>query len=134
MSGEVSFDVVSEFDAQELRNALDQVRRETAQRYDFRGATVDLQQGKGEQVVKDLRAMLEKGDSPVPQDVLLHELGMALEQLKRPQEAVQAYQRILDEFPQSPYRPEAQQKVTALDPTRAASPFGGLQGIPGFPG
>jgi uncharacterized protein YajQ (UPF0234 family) len=43
MSGEVSFDVVSEFDAQELRNALDQVRRETIQRYDFRGATVDLQ-------------------------------------------------------------------------------------------
>ena len=48
MSGEASFDVVSEFDAQELRNALDQVRRETQQRYDFRGATVDLQQGKDE--------------------------------------------------------------------------------------
>ena len=48
MSGEVSFDVVSEFDAQELRNALDQVRRETQQRYDFRGATVDLEQGKDE--------------------------------------------------------------------------------------
>lgn len=48
MSGEVSFDVVSEFDAQELRNALDQVRRETQQRFDFRGATVDLQQGKDE--------------------------------------------------------------------------------------
>ncbi len=51
MSGEVSFDVVSEFDAQELRNALDQVRRETLQRYDFRGATVDLQQGKDELVL-----------------------------------------------------------------------------------
>ena len=48
MSGEASFDVVSEFDAQELRNALDQVRRETIQRYDFRGATVDLEQGKDE--------------------------------------------------------------------------------------
>jgi uncharacterized protein YajQ (UPF0234 family) len=48
MSGEVSFDVVSEFDAQELRNALDQVRREAGQRYDFRGATVDLQQGRDE--------------------------------------------------------------------------------------
>ena len=48
MSGEVSFDVVSEFDAQELRNALDQVRRETTQRYDFRGATVDLEQAKDE--------------------------------------------------------------------------------------
>ena len=30
MAGEVSFDVVSEFDDQELRNALDQVRREVA--------------------------------------------------------------------------------------------------------
>jgi uncharacterized protein YajQ (UPF0234 family) len=48
MSGEASFDVVSEFDAQELRNALDQVRRETIQRYDFRGATVELEQGKDE--------------------------------------------------------------------------------------
>jgi cyclic-di-GMP-binding protein len=48
MSGESSFDVVSEFDVQELRNALDQVRREVAQRYDFRGATVELEQGKDE--------------------------------------------------------------------------------------
>ena len=51
MSGEVSFDVVSEFDAMEMRNALDQVRRETAQRYDFRGATVALEQGKDELVL-----------------------------------------------------------------------------------
>ena len=48
MAGEVSFDVVSDFDLQELRNALDQVRREVAQRYDFRGATVELEQGKDE--------------------------------------------------------------------------------------
>ena len=48
MSGEVSFDVVSEFDAMELRNALDQVRREAGQRFDFRGATVDIEQGKDE--------------------------------------------------------------------------------------
>src|SRR5687768_9703609 len=48
MAGEVSFDVVSDFDEQELRNALDQVRREVGQRYDFKGVTVDLEQGKGE--------------------------------------------------------------------------------------
>lgn len=48
MAGDVSFDVVSDFDAQELRNALDQVRREVAQRYDFRGVTVDLEQGRDE--------------------------------------------------------------------------------------
>lgn len=48
MAGDVSFDVVSDFDEQELRNALDQVRREVTQRYDFKGVTVDLEQGKTE--------------------------------------------------------------------------------------
>ena len=48
MAGESSFDVVSDFDEQELRNALDQVRREVQQRYDFKGVTVDLAQGKTE--------------------------------------------------------------------------------------
>ena len=48
MAGDVSFDVVSDFDEQELRNALDQVRREVQQRYDFKGVTVDLTQAKDE--------------------------------------------------------------------------------------
>jgi uncharacterized protein YajQ (UPF0234 family) len=46
LAGESSFDVVSDFDEQELRNALDQVRREVQQRFDFKGVTVDLTQGK----------------------------------------------------------------------------------------
>jgi len=96
---------------------------------------LDRKQGKGEEVVKDLRAMLEKGDAPLPQDVILHELGLTLEELKRPQEAIQSYQRILDEFPQSPFRGDAQQKVAALDPTRPQAPGASpLGGIPGFPG
>jgi uncharacterized protein YajQ (UPF0234 family) len=33
---EFSFDVVSEFDAAELTNALDQARREVGTRYDFK--------------------------------------------------------------------------------------------------
>lgn len=48
MAGDVSFDVVSDFDEQELRNALDQVRREVQQRFDFKGATVELVQGRTE--------------------------------------------------------------------------------------
>ena len=51
MAGEVSFDVVSDFDEQELRNALDQVRREVQQRYDFKGATVELTQDEDEIVL-----------------------------------------------------------------------------------
>lgn len=48
MAGEVSFDVVSDFDHQELVNALDQVRREVAARFDFRNVPVQLDLGKDE--------------------------------------------------------------------------------------
>ncbi len=48
MAGDASFDVVSDFDEQELRNALDQVRREVGQRFDFKGVTVELTQAKEE--------------------------------------------------------------------------------------
>jgi uncharacterized protein YajQ (UPF0234 family) len=39
-----SFDVVSEIDQQEIRNAVDQASREVATRYDFKGtdSSVDL--------------------------------------------------------------------------------------------
>ncbi|HEY3334255.1 MAG TPA: YajQ family cyclic di-GMP-binding protein [Candidatus Limnocylindrales bacterium] len=59
MAGDVSFDVVSDFDEQELRNALDQVRREVQQRYDFKGAHVDVAQEKERIVLvtdSDMRA------------------------------------------------------------------------------
>jgi uncharacterized protein YajQ (UPF0234 family) len=59
MAGDISFDVVSDFDEQELRNALDQVRREVQQRYDFKGAHVDLAQEKTQIVLvtdSDMRA------------------------------------------------------------------------------
>jgi uncharacterized protein YajQ (UPF0234 family) len=59
MAGDVSFDVVSDFDEQELRNALDQVRREVIQRYDFKGAHVDLNQEKDQLMLvtdSDMRA------------------------------------------------------------------------------
>lgn len=48
MAGESSFDVVSDFDQQELVNALDQVRREIATRYDFKGSRSTLELGKTE--------------------------------------------------------------------------------------
>jgi uncharacterized protein YajQ (UPF0234 family) len=48
MAGGSSFDVVSDFDQQELVNALDQVRREIATRYDFKGSRSTLELGKAE--------------------------------------------------------------------------------------
>lgn len=52
MAGDASFDVVSDFDRQELVNALDQARREIATRYDFKGAKADIELGKDELVIK----------------------------------------------------------------------------------
>ena len=55
MAGDQSFDVVSDFDEQELRNALDQVRREVGTRFDFKGVTVELTQTKDELILRDRR-------------------------------------------------------------------------------
>jgi uncharacterized protein YajQ (UPF0234 family) len=52
MAGDVSFDVVSDFDRQELVNALDQARREIMTRYDFKGATAEVELGKDEIVIR----------------------------------------------------------------------------------
>lgn len=48
MAADASFDIVSDFDQQELVNALDQVRREVATRYDFKGSKVAIELGKDE--------------------------------------------------------------------------------------
>ena len=42
MASTFSFDIVSRFDRQELRNAVDQTRREIDTRYDLKGTKTDL--------------------------------------------------------------------------------------------
>ncbi len=46
MASDSSVDLVSDFDQQELVNALDQARREIATRYDFKGSKVAFELGK----------------------------------------------------------------------------------------
>ena len=72
MAKESSFDVVSEVDLQEVRNAVDQARREISQRFDFKntGSSVELSKDGGaeaivvrsntEQKVKDCVKVLEE--------------------------------------------------------------------------
>lgn len=47
-----SFDVVSEVDLHEVRNAVDQANREVAQRFDFKGIDASFELGDGEIVLK----------------------------------------------------------------------------------
>jgi uncharacterized protein YajQ (UPF0234 family) len=71
MAKEASFDVVSEVDLQEVRNAVDQAKREITQRFDFKntGSSIDLSEDKEptivlrsntEQKVKDCLKVLEE--------------------------------------------------------------------------
>src|SRR3990170_2021222 len=72
MAKDSSFDVVSEVDLQEVRNAVDQAAREISQRFDFKGtgSSVELQAEKEsttitiksntEQKVKDSLKVLEE--------------------------------------------------------------------------
>ena len=63
-----SFDVVSEVDLQEVRNAVDQVHREVVNRYDFKGTASTIELGEGaitlatssEERLKALRTVLEE--------------------------------------------------------------------------
>jgi hypothetical protein len=45
MASEYSFDIVAQFDLQEVRNAVDQVKREISTRYDFRGTNASVELG-----------------------------------------------------------------------------------------
>src|ERR671936_2260405 len=42
MAAQASFDITSTIDFQEVDNALNQARKEVGQRYDFKGATADI--------------------------------------------------------------------------------------------
>jgi cyclic-di-GMP-binding protein len=46
-----SFDVTSTIDLQEVDNALNQARKEIAQRYDFKGARADIDFNRGENTI-----------------------------------------------------------------------------------
>ena len=72
MAKEASFDVVSEVDLQEVRNAVDQTKREISTRFDFKGTGSDIElsvetdkqtivlKSGTEQKVKDIMKVLEE--------------------------------------------------------------------------
>lgn len=88
---------------------------------------LDRQEKKGEELATRLKALLEEEEPGLPKDVILFELATTQEELGRKQEALQSWRRITEEYPESAYRTEAQEKVNALDPSRGGA------GAPGIP-
>ena len=69
---------------------------------------LDRSQGKVDQVVAELRRLIDDTGRVVPLDTLLYELATTLTQQGKLDEAKKAWQRLADEFPRSPFAAEAQ--------------------------
>ncbi len=72
---------------------------------------LDRAAGRGDELVTELRARLSGADSGLPADLLLYQLALTLDELDRGGEAVEAYQRIVDEYPQSAYAAAARART-----------------------
>lgn len=75
---------------------------------------LDLAEGKAEEVARQLQAMLDEKEKPLPEDMILFELASVREKLGRTAEALADYQRLVAGFPASPYARQAQVKASVL--------------------
>jgi len=82
-------------------------------------ATLDLirlrvAKGEGQQLVGELEDMVAGKDPRLPRDVALFELARMWEKEGKGPEAAKLYRKLIEDFPESPYRTDAQQRLTAV--------------------
>ncbi|MEI6244512.1 MAG: tetratricopeptide repeat protein [Acidobacteriota bacterium] len=77
-------------------------------------ATVMLASGKGEQAIKTFEELAAQRDGALPVDGVLMQLAAAYQKVGKTAEARTTYKRVVDEFPDSPYVPNARQQMTLL--------------------
>lgn len=70
--------------------------------------------GQGAEVAPELEAMVAGTDPRLPRDVALYELGTLHADEQRYDKAREYLQMLVDEFPESPYRSLASQRLTEL--------------------
>lgn len=80
---------------------------------------LDAQEGNHEAEITELRRILDEADPILPRDAVLYELASTLEGMDRKDEAVEEYQRLVDENPDSTYTYRAQQRLAELAPAKS---------------
>lgn len=83
--------------------------------------SLDREAGRGEEVAGKLRAMLDDRRKPLPEDTILFELARTLDEIGEDEEARLTYQRLGDEYPDSPYAQQALSRARELEPTTGVS-------------
>ena len=74
---------------------------------------IRVAKGEGMQLVKELESMVAGKDPRLPRDAALYQLARVWEQAGKPEEASKLYRKLVEEFPESPYRLDAQQRIAA---------------------
>ncbi len=69
--------------------------------------------GEGQQLVGELEAMASGKDPRLPRDAALFELARIWEREGKPEEANRMLRKLVEDFPESPYRADAQQRLSA---------------------
>ncbi len=82
-------------------------------------ASMQVRQKQFDPAIKALQELSQRRDGPLPVDAVLVQLADAYQEAGRSAEASQTLQRVVDEFPQSPYAADARQRVQALQATAA---------------
>jgi tetratricopeptide (TPR) repeat protein len=77
--------------------------------------SLDREEGKGAELVDSLRAELSSARPDLPEEVLLNQLALTLESLDRHAEARDIYQRLVQDYPTSPYFAIASERIAALE-------------------
>ncbi|MGB5296000.1 MAG: tetratricopeptide repeat protein [Thermoanaerobaculia bacterium] len=73
--------------------------------------SLDRAQGRGQELIAQIRAQLEEPGTDLPKDVLLYQLALTQRELGLDLEARQTMQRLLDDYPQSVYAAQARAEL-----------------------
>lgn len=69
--------------------------------------------GEGLQLVSELEAMAAGKDPRLPRDAALFHLAEIWQREGKPEEAAKLYRKLVEDFPDSPYRADAQQRLAS---------------------
>jgi TolA-binding protein len=72
-----------------------------------------LAKGEGQGMVSELEAMVAGKDPRLPPDVALYQLAQVWEREGKFDEANKLYRKLVEDYPDSPYRADAQQRLAA---------------------
>jgi len=94
-----------------FEKAARQARSESAAAAEIDAAKALAAQGKTTEAIDRLKRAIESPTSAAPKDALLFTLGAIYEQSGAAADARATYQRLITDYPNSPYRADARQKV-----------------------